>query len=1231
MSAMVVAQAKRLSEMDHQVHTSPTNFRSHQTSTSSSNQEESFRRMILEKVEEGKRTTPKRCQEILEDIMIMLKHLTADVEKSNIAFRDSRPPFYTQEFRRLTDRIDTLTKARDTLTEYLHELETYLPFSYDVSYNTNNNNNNNNNAYPSAPRNYPSNPTPVLNIPSPSLTHSPVNDNVITTTTTNVSIINPKNIIDPPPPSSIHSTANTNDILHDDDVIHQHSSQHYPYVRTASNPTTSSTPNNLSTPPSQVRLRRASMTPSNFIRVHFPNKHTTALAPRNDQTLEKALESKAAMHSVTSLRAYTPVYMISRQACSWDIILENVLEKEIILEEKTKFDHSFDRMPSPRFPFIISIRCVHCTRRIREAYVRCRSCTNAYHLRCSTKAYICSMSFIQQMNHSDLNRYNHERVFAPVTISPKSRSLPRMPMPRPGIPTTNAPSTTTTTNNNNNNNSNKELNTDNYINYSQQQVQQQENHRQSIKSSFSPFSAPCCLSTTVISTGLFASSLFHSQTITSSSLPTSTSKFLNIPQLLLSGNDSPSNSPSDIRRPSAKVNDTDLRRLTNKSISEWEIRPDDVLNRGRMVGRGTYGTVYKAEVRLHGHVALKELNFVDPTTSQLQAFKNEVYALKKITHQNTLNFYGYVISPRFAIITQWCQGSTLYKHIHILDREWKITQLIDIARQICQGMSYLHDREIIHRDLKSSNIFLDMCAEHDDVGISWKVKIGDFGLATVKTVLVEGTIPQFQPTGSVLWMAPEVIQQKDPNCYSTKADVYSYGCVVYEMFSGKLPHSPITNKEQIMWLVGKGRLKINAEQCRDDTPSQIIELIKKSTDYDPNIRPNFDSEIDETLSKFECIFPRLQRSQSEPCLNSRRLQHTFVWLTTFGGFGVGLLRDIIFNMNNYVNQANGDQVTIHNYKLKMKQRKSPAFETLRCAGQYLTAIFYGSIVYYAFPEEWLLLNFKSLFISSCSTISMAIGVQLMGTLGPRRCSFVWPLLGAWLGFPFLFTRLHLSPSFNISAFLSCLLFEWKVDWDHNYFDTIVLSKKSETLRSSNKTTSTVETLQQKPPLKSRRKTLKRYTIFFIGLLVFGFFTSSAIYQNLNVDINGEKVKVKDVIADFFKSQAYQQLRHVLSEIWAFYLKQGLTGIWTEIWTTFDFESDKQAFELLELKPDADQKQIETRCKALARKWHPDRFRDADAKRNAEATFINIQQACDRLSAARKQKQWKNKQKRENPV
>ncbi|CAM4781101.1 unnamed protein product [Rotaria magnacalcarata] len=698
------------------------------------NQEDTFRRMIFDKIEEGKHDAdPRKCRQILEDLMKMLKHLTADVNNYNLAFRETRPPFYMQEFQRLTDRIDILTKARDSLTEYLHEVE--------------DSNNEGVFAYSSSSINDVTAITGQLQY-SPS-EKSPKQHKLST--------------------SSIQT--NSKDIQIND--------------YSPSNDTQKFYHNYPSTPPIQAQIssqqinynyqrsRSPSMIPNNFIRVHFPNKHTTALAPRNDETLEVALESRASRHSVTNLREYTPVYMISRQPCAWDITLDRVLETEIELEEKTKFSHSFENIPRARFN-IFGVCCVVCQRHIRGAHKRCVSCRNHYHNNCYMKTPICSHPIIEHIKHNGSNRSDIERTKQIKTKEQQTRNASSTQLPKANINT---------------------------------------------------------------NSGVVANGLIITNT-----------------EILRPSMTKPSSDGNiDTKKP-------------HKHISDWEIRAEDLLSRGRMVGRGTYGSVYKAEVRLHGLVALKELNFVSPTPSQFQAFRNEVIALKKITHQNTLNFYGYILTPRFAIVTQWCEGSTLYKHIHVLDRHWKINQLIDIARQICQGMSYLHDRGIIHRDLKSSNVFLDMCNEPDDAEVSFRVKIGDFGLAAVKTVLAESVNQQFQPTGSVLWMAPEVIQQKDPNCYSTSADIYAYGCVLFEMFSGKLPHTPISNKEQIMWLVGKGRLKLKVEQCRDDTPTEITNLIRQCTEFDHEKRPNFAPEIDDTLSKFECTFPRLQRSQSEPCL-----------------------------------------------------------------------------------------------------------------------------------------------------------------------------------------------------------------------------------------------------------------------------------------------------------------------------------------------------------------------------
>jgi hypothetical protein len=357
------------------------------------NQEDSFRRMILEKVDEGKSdSNPEKCRQILDDLMKMLKHLTADVNNYNLAFRETRPPFYVQEFQRLTDRIEILTKARDTLTEYLHEIEDHLDTAFPYSSSIND----------VSSLNSQSQYSPLEKSPQqPKLSLSPIHSNS-------------KDLF-----LNDYSTPN-------DQQTNYH---YYPLTLPISTHPLSQQTNYFN-----QRSRSPSMTPTHFIRVHFPNKHTTALASRNDETLEVALESRASRHSVTNLRAYTPVYMISRQPCPWDITLDRVLETEIELEEKTKLEHSFENISTPRFP-VFGVRCVVCHRRIRENHKRCVSCGNNYHNHCYTKAPVCSHSILQHIKHLGPNRFDPERASTQSRTKEQSRSLPRIPVPRPSINT----------------------------------------------------------------------------------------------------------------------------------------------------------------------------------------------------------------------------------------------------------------------------------------------------------------------------------------------------------------------------------------------------------------------------------------------------------------------------------------------------------------------------------------------------------------------------------------------------------------------------------------------------------------------------------------------------------------------------------------------------------------------------------------------------------------------------
>uniref|UniRef100_A0A8C6UV55 RAF proto-oncogene serine/threonine-protein kinase n=1 Tax=Neogobius melanostomus TaxID=47308 RepID=A0A8C6UV55_9GOBI len=314
------------------------------------------------------------------------------------------------------------------------------------------------------------------------------------------------------------------------------------------------------------------------------------------------------------------------------------------------------------------------------------------------------------------------------------------------------------------------------------------------------------------------------------------------------------------RERATSLNTQEKNKIVNKRDSSyyWEIEASEVVLHC-CIGSGSFGTVYKG--KWHGDVAVKILKVKDPTPEQFKAFRNEVAVLRKTRHVNILLFMGYMTKDNLAIVTQWCEGSSLYKHIHVLDTNFQMIQLIDIARQTAQGMDYLHAKNIIHRDMKSNNIFL-----HDGL----TVKIGDFGLATVKTRW-SGSHQVEQPSGSILWMAPEVIRMEDNNPYSFQSDVYSYGIVLFELMTGELPYSQIANRDQIIFMVGRGYLSPDLSKLYKSCPKAmkrlVADCIKKSKDE----RPLF-PQILSSIELLQHALPKINRSASEPSLH--RASHT---------------------------------------------------------------------------------------------------------------------------------------------------------------------------------------------------------------------------------------------------------------------------------------------------------------------------------------------------------------------
>ncbi|XP_078076413.1 serine/threonine-protein kinase B-raf isoform X2 [Mustelus asterias] len=323
---------------------------------------------------------------------------------------------------------------------------------------------------------------------------------------------------------------------------------------------------------------------------------------------------------------------------------------------------------------------------------------------------------------------------------------------------------------------------------------------------------------------------------------------------------SPGTQPRERKSSSSSTEDRNKMKTLGRrdSSDDWEISEGQI-TLGQRIGSGSFGTVYKG--KWHGDVAVKMLNVTAPTPQQLQAFKNEVGVLRKTRHVNILLFMGYTTKPQLAIVTQWCEGSSLYHHLHIIETKFEMIKLIDIARQTAQGMDYLHAKSIIHRDLKSNNIFL-----HEDL----TVKIGDFGLATVKSRW-SGSHQFEQLSGSILWMAPEVIRMQDKNPYSFQSDVYAFGVVLYELMSGQLPYSNINNRDQIIFMVGRGYLTPDLSKVRSNCPKAMkrlmVDCLKKKRDE----RPLF-PQILASIELLARSLPKIHRSASEPSLNRAGFQ-----------------------------------------------------------------------------------------------------------------------------------------------------------------------------------------------------------------------------------------------------------------------------------------------------------------------------------------------------------------------
>ncbi|KAM2008949.1 hypothetical protein ACFX16_003790 [Malus domestica] len=265
--------------------------------------------------------------------------------------------------------------------------------------------------------------------------------------------------------------------------------------------------------------------------------------------------------------------------------------------------------------------------------------------------------------------------------------------------------------------------------------------------------------------------------------------------------------------------------IPNDGTDVWELDPRQ-LKFGNKVASGSCGDLYKGTYCTQ-EVAIKVLKPECVNPDMLKDFAQEVYIMRKVRHKNVVQFIGACTKhPSLCIVTEYMSGGSVYDYLHKQKGVFKLPSLLKVAIDVSKGMTYLHQNNIIHRDLKAANLLMD----ENEV-----VKVADFGVARVNSQ--SGVMTS--ETGTYRWMAPEVIQHKP---YDHKADVFSFGVVLWELLTGKLPYEHLTPLQAAVGVAQKGL----RPTIPKNTPPKLAELLEKCWQQDPAPRPDF-SEIIENL------------------------------------------------------------------------------------------------------------------------------------------------------------------------------------------------------------------------------------------------------------------------------------------------------------------------------------------------------------------------------------------------
>lgn len=276
-----------------------------------------------------------------------------------------------------------------------------------------------------------------------------------------------------------------------------------------------------------------------------------------------------------------------------------------------------------------------------------------------------------------------------------------------------------------------------------------------------------------------------------------------------------------------------------RSFLAGESWDDNKWMKGALIGQGSFGSVYLALHAITGELlAVKQVETPSPGAnsandarkkSMIEALKREISLLRDLRHPNIVQYLGCSSSnENLNIFLEYVPGGSVQT---MLNSYGALPEPLvrSFVRQILNGLSYLHNQDIIHRDIKGANILVDN---------KGTIKISDFGISKkleASNILSGANNNKHRPSlqGSVFWMAPEVVKQTS---YTRKADIWSLGCLVVEMMTGTHPF-PDCSQLQAIFKIGGGKA---APTIPDTASPEAVQFLSQTFEIDHQLRPSAD-------------------------------------------------------------------------------------------------------------------------------------------------------------------------------------------------------------------------------------------------------------------------------------------------------------------------------------------------------------------------------------------------------